>query len=336
MRAAVLHEVRGQLRIEERPIPTPGPGEALIRVHACGVCHGDLMVRAGEFPFVRCPIVPGHEIAGVVASLGPGVSYPALDTRVGVPWLYSACGHCPHCIAGHEVLCANGQYAGMTRDGGYQEFMLARADYLLPLPDALGFTDAAPLMCAGLTVYTGLRYARFKAGDRVAVVGLGGLGEMAVQFARAMGGRVAVISSTQHKEDRARELGAERFIPAAAGITESLLAWEGGADVVLQVAPSAESANAALRGLAADGTFVLLAPVPINPDPFALIMRRQRIMGSLSGSRQDLRAALELAAVHGIRAQARVLPLERADEALAELADRRPAGRLVLVSDARH
>ncbi|MFY9528823.1 MAG: alcohol dehydrogenase catalytic domain-containing protein [Candidatus Acidiferrales bacterium] len=135
--------------------------------------------------------------------------HPRTGTRVGVPWLYSACGHCKYCINGDDVLCADGQYVGMMRDGGYQEFMLARADYVLPLPDALSFSDAAPLMCAGLSVYGGLYHAGFKPGDKVAVLGLGGLGEMAVQFARAMGGRVAVVSSTRQKEAQAREFGVE-------------------------------------------------------------------------------------------------------------------------------
>src|SRR6267378_1127517 len=175
MRAAILRKAKSRLQIEERTVPMPGHGEVLIRVHVCGVCHGDLMVRNGEFPFVRFPIVLGHEVAGVVTGLGPGVEYPREGMRVGVPWLASACGHCKECISGDEVLCANGQYVGMMRDGGYQEFMLARADYVLPIPENLTFADAAPLMCAGLTVYTGLHKAGFKPGNKVAVVGLGGL-----------------------------------------------------------------------------------------------------------------------------------------------------------------
>jgi propanol-preferring alcohol dehydrogenase len=334
MRAAILKEPKGKLQIQDRPIPTPGRGEILVRVHACGVCHGDLMVRNGDFPFVQLPIVLGHEIAGVVENLGPGVDHPQKGTRVGVPWLFSACGHCKQCIEGDEVLCASGQYVGMMRDGGYQQFMLARADYVLPLPGALNFTDAAPLMCAGLTVYSGLRHAGFKPSDKVAVVGLGGLGEMAVRFASAMGGRVAVISSTRQKEVLARELGAERFIhEGTEKIDEALCGWDGGADIILQVAPSPASANAALRGLASDGTFVLLAPVPISPDPVALVMRRQRIMGSPSGSRKELRATLELAAAHGIRPHSRCFPLDRANDALDELETARPAGRVILQVD---
>ena len=334
MRAAILRGPKNKLEFEDRAVPVPGHGEVLIRVRACGICHGDLMVQNGDFPFVRFPIVPGHEIAGVVESVGAGVDSLRPGTRVGVPWLFSACGHCKQCFLGDEILCSAGQYVGMTRDGGYQEFMVARADYALPLPDSLGFADAAPLMCAGLTVYSGLSHAGFKPGDKVAVVGLGGLGNLAVSFARAMGGRVAVISSTLGKEARARELGAEKFIHTGTEpVGEVLRAWDGGADIILQVAPSLESANAAVPGLAPDGTFVLLAPVPVEVDYFALCLRRQRLMGSPSGSRKELRATLDLAVAHGIRPRLKCFPLGRADEALAELEGAHPAGRIVVVMD---
>ena len=334
MRAAILRGPKNKLEFENRAVPVPGHGEVLIRVRACGICHGDLMVQNGDFPFVRFPIVPGHEIAGVVESVGAGVDSLRPGTRVGVPWLFSACGRCKQCFLGDEILCSAGQYVGMTRDGGYQEFMVARADYALPLPDSLGFADAAPLMCAGLTVYSGLSHAGFKAGDKVAVVGLGGLGNLAVSFARAMGGRVAVISSTLGKEAGARELGAEKFIHTGTeSVGEVLRAWDGGADIILQVAPSLESANAAVPGLAPDGTFVLLAPVPVEVDYVALCLRRQRLMGSPSGSRKELRATLDLAAAHGIRPRLKCFPLGRADEALAELEGAHPAGRIVVVLD---
>jgi alcohol dehydrogenase, propanol-preferring len=334
MRAAIFRKPKGKLEVEERAVPVPDNGEVLIRIRACGVCHGDLMVQHGDFPFVRFPIVPGHEITGVVESVGAGVDHPKPGARVGVPWLYSACGHCKQCILGDEILCSAGQYVGMTRDGGYQEFMVARADYLLPLPDSLGFADAAPLMCAGLTVYSGLNHAGFKPGDKVAVVGLGGLGNMAVLFARAMGGRVAVISSTRSKEAQAREDGAEKFIHSETEpVGEALHAWDGGADIILQVSPSLDSANAALPGLAPDGTFVLLAPVPVVVDSFALCMRRQRLMGSLSGSRKELRATLDLAAAYGIRPKVKCFPLGEAGAALAELEAERPAGRIAVVMD---
>lgn len=332
MRAAVLREPKSKLQIEQRPVPKPGAGEVLIRVHACGICHGDLMVQHGDFPFVQYPIVPGHEVAGVVEAVGDGVEYPRPGDRVGAPWLFSACGHCKPCILGNEILCSQGQYLGMTRDGGYQEFMVARADYVMPLPPSIDFSDAAPLMCAGLTVYSGLVHAGFKPGDKAAVIGLGGLGNLAVLFARAMGGQVAVVSSTREKERQAREMGAELFIHAGSEPAgTALAAWDGGADIILVAAPAPEVASAAFSGLAPDGTMVLLAPVPVSVDPLALGLRRQRLMGSPSGSRKELRATLDIAASHNIRPQRKCLAFANAAEALAELESARPAGRLVLI-----
>jgi propanol-preferring alcohol dehydrogenase len=331
MKAAVFRGPKSRIEIEERKIPVPGYGEVLLRVHACGVCHGDLMVQNGDFPFVQFPIVPGHEIAGVVEQVGPGVDHLKVGIRVGAPWLFSACGHCKSCILGDEVLCEAAQHTGMSRDGGFQDFMIARADYVMPLPDTISFADAAPLMCAGLTVYSGLVHSGVKPSSKVAVVGLGGLGVFSVLFARAMGARVAVVSSTLDKEPKARELGAEKFVQLGNEPPgEVLRAWDGGADIILQVAPSAESANAVLSGLAPDGTMVLLAPVPIQVDSFALTIRRQRIMGSPSGSRKELRAMLDLAASHDIRAPMTCAALDNAADALADLESKHPAGRIVL------
>ena len=171
MRAAVLSGPKRKIEIEERKVPIPSQGEVLIRVHACGVCHGDLMVQNGDFPFVNYPIVPGHEIAGVIEDVGAGVDYLKPGIRVGVPWLFSTCSHCRFCILGDEILCESGQYTGMSRDGGYQDFMVARAEYVVPLPASIGFSEAAPLMCAGLTVYSGLVHGGVKPGAKVAIVG---------------------------------------------------------------------------------------------------------------------------------------------------------------------
>ena len=202
MKAAVIRKAGGHVEMEERNRPAPGPDEVLIRVHACGVCHGDLMVRNGHFPFIRYPIVPGHEIAGTVEAHGERVQFPACGTRVGVSALFSSCGLCPQCLGADEFLCAKLEFTGVTRDGGYQEYMVAPAAYVAPLPEALEFADAAPLMCAGLTVYSGMRHAGFRPGQRAAVIGLGGLGHMAVLFAKAMGGspysRQALKRSRRH------------------------------------------------------------------------------------------------------------------------------------------
>ena len=212
MKAAVINAPNMEVRIEKRDRPSPGRGEILIRVHACGVCHGDLMLQLGQFPFARYPVVPGHEIAGVIEEVGKDVAKLQRGDRVGVSALFSSCGGCEQCLDSDEFLCSQMQFTGITQDGGYQEFMVAPAGYVAALPDALDFAEAAPLMCAGLTVFSGLRHAGFEQGDKVGVIGLGGLGHMGVVLVRAMGGRVAVLSTTADKEREARDLGAAILI----------------------------------------------------------------------------------------------------------------------------
>src|SRR5215475_6316461 len=184
MRAAVINEPRGEVIFEERKIPEPGPEAVLIRVRACGVCGGDLKVRAGQFPFVRFPLVLGHEIAGTIHAAGERVMNLKPGARVGVSALYSSCGTCPQCLGGADGLCEQVEFTGATRDGGYQEYMVVPAAYVAPLPNGLDFADAAPLMCAGLTAYSGIQHGGFRPGYKVAVIGLGALGQMAVLFAK--------------------------------------------------------------------------------------------------------------------------------------------------------
>lgn len=333
MKAMVFQKPHTPLGAENRAPPKPRCGEVLIRVRACGVCHGDLMVQEGVFPFAKYPVVPGHEIAGTVQELGDGVDWLPLGARVGLSALGSACGHCAACLGADEFLCDHLGFTGVTSDGGYQELMIANAAYVVALPDKLDFAEAAPLMCAGLTVFSALRHAGFEPGDRVAVVGLGGLGEMGVLYARAMGGRVAVASSTQEKEDDARTLGAELFIHAGTkDVGATLARWEGGADIILCTASSVESANAAFGGLARNGTLVLLGAGPgdVTLSPMVLVMGRRRVMGSPAGSRQDLREALAFAAEHDVRPRVTRYSLEGAGEALSAMHSRALRGRAVL------
>lgn len=334
MKAVVISEAGGEVRVEERERPTPGPGQVLIRVHACGVCHSDLNVLQGAFPFAQYPVVPGHEVAGGVEEVGEGVQWPEEGERVGMPWLYDSCGHCKQCTSGDEVLCPNVRVTGVVVDGGYQEYMLAPAAYTVPVPDALDFSETAPLMCAGLTVYNGLRNARFEPGHKVAVIGLGGLGHLAVLYARKMGARVAVLSGSPDKESEAKELGAELFIntgetPAA----EALQGWEGGADIILATAPNTGPMTDAVPGLAPDGTLVVLgaAPGEISVSPTDLIMGRRHVMGSPSGSRKDARYALQFAAENDIRPRITERPLEDAAEILNDMEEGRLRNRVVLI-----
>jgi alcohol dehydrogenase len=334
MKAAVIRKAGGHVEIEERERPRPGPDEVLIRVHACGVCHGDLMVRDGHFPFARYPMVPGHEIAGTVEAVGERVRIPARGTRVGLSALYSSCGACGHCVGADEILCGALQFTGVTQDGGFQEYMVAPAANVAPLPEGLDFAEAAPLMCAGLTVYSGMRHAGFRPGHKVAVIGLGGLGHMAVLFAKAMGGQVAVLSTSADKEKEARGLGAERFIDVKrAKPAEALKEWGGGADLILATAPDAETMAAAIPGLAADGTMMILgAPfAPITVSPFDLIMGRRRLMGSPAGSRKDLRDTLDFAAAHGVRPRVTRASLNDLASSLGEMDKGHMRGRTVVV-----
>ena len=336
MRAIVFTKPGAPATAETLPRPVPGADEILIRVRACGICHGDLMAQQGAFPFARYPLVPGHEVAGVVEEIGTGVKWPEPGMRVGLSVLYSTCGRCKHCLAGSENLCPGLEWTGVMHNGGYAEYVTAKAEYVVPLPESLSFVEAAPLMCAGLTVYSGLVRGGFAPGNRVAVIGLGGLGNLGVLFARAMGGRVAVVSRDAGKEAEARDSGAEFFVDAQRDrVSDKLRAWEGGADIILASAPSVESATEAFGGLAPDGTLVILGvgPGSIQINPMELVMGRRRLIGSPAGSRKELRDCVDFAAHHGIRPKVRTLPLEDAGKALSAMQDGHMFGRTVLVMD---
>ncbi|HZD30437.1 MAG TPA: zinc-binding dehydrogenase, partial [Candidatus Angelobacter sp.] len=250
------------------------------------------------------------------------------------PWLFSACGHCDQCVQGKDILCPFATITGVTQDGGYQEYMIAPALYVAPIPDELDFANAGPLMCAGLTVFNGMRQAGFRPGQKVAVIGLGGLGHLGVLYAKAMGGRVAVISNTPDKEDEARELGAEYFVNTKAKKTaEALLEWDGGADIILATAPSSEAATEAVPGLAPDGTLVILGVGAgnVSISPLDMIGPRRRVMGSPSGGRADTRAALNFSAHNKVLPRITKFPLEDAGKALDLMHSGKLRGRAVLV-----
>jgi propanol-preferring alcohol dehydrogenase len=335
MLAAVMDEPHADLRMEDREPPTPGPGQVLIRVRACGICHSDVALQEGLYSFASFPRVPGHEVTGTIEAVGEGVEWPDVGAPVGMPWLHSSCGHCKQCILGNEILCSKQELTGINVDGGYQEFMLAPADFVAPLPEGLDLVAAAPLMCAGITVFNGLRLARFEPGQRVAVVGLGGLGHLAVQYARAMGGRVAVVSSSPDKREKAMALGAELFVDGGPSSGAALAEWDGGADIILATCPTVGPVNETFSGLALDGTMVVLGvgPGEIRVAPLDLIMPRRRIIGLPSGSRHEMRDTLEFAGSHGITPEFTPYPLEAANDALADTREGRTPSRAVLVID---
>lgn len=333
MRAALATAVNAPLSLTDRKIPEPGPGEVLIKITACGVCFSDLNLLRGHYPFARFPVVPGHEITGTVAAVGSGVSWPEVGTAVGAQFLFDSCGHCGYCVRGDQILCPAKRITGIVADGGFAEYAVFKAGYVTPLPAGLDPVAAAPLMCAGITAFNGLRQGGATAGSRVAVIGAGGIGALAIRYALAMGARVAVIGRSAHGAKQAADLGAELYIatddsdPATA-----LKAWDGGANLVLNAAPSSAAAAATLGGLAPDGTLLLCGygPEPLTLPTQPMVLNRLRVMASPSGSPHDLRDALAFSAHHSILPQVNPISLEQAPAALEAMAAGGGGGRSVI------
>jgi alcohol dehydrogenase, propanol-preferring len=337
MKAAIVTQAKAPIKIEQRPVPVPRTGEVLIRVTACGLCYGDLCLQQGAFPYTdiaKYPVIPGHEVAGIVAAVGEGVLWPIVGARVGMPWLFSSCGHCDLCLAGGGTMCSEAQVTGVTKDGGFAEYMVAPSSHISLIPEGIDLAEAAPLMCAGLTVYRGLLNADFEPGEKVAVIGMGGLGHLAIQYAKAMGGRVAVISRSAAKEKRARAMGAELFIDGSqADFVEKLQAWDGGADVILATAPSVKEMSASFPGLTRKGRLVVLglAEEEIKIKPMDIIIGERKLVGSLIGTRSDIQDCLSFSIAHGIRAEIEKFKLEETEKALEALKSGRLKGRAVVV-----
>jgi propanol-preferring alcohol dehydrogenase len=323
MHAALATTANAPLSLVERPIPTPGPGEVLVKLTACGVCYTDLNLLRGHYPFARFPVVPGHEITGVVTEVGDGVAWPAVGTAVGAQFLYDSDGHCDYCVRGDPILCPAKRITGIVTDGGYAEYGVFKAAYVTPLPEGLDPVAAAPLMCAGITAYNGLRRGGIRPESRVAIIGSGGIGALAIQYAVAIGARVAVIGHSRRAEEKALTLGADRFIasseqdPAAA-----LKSWLGGADLILNAAPSTAAAAAAFGGLAPDGTLVLCGydNQPLSLPTMPMVLNRLRVMANPSGSPHDLRDTLAFSASHGILPEITTITLDRAPQTLEAMA----------------
>ncbi|MES9543690.1 alcohol dehydrogenase catalytic domain-containing protein [Actinomadura sp. NPDC000600] len=334
MRSAVLTAQGKPLEIVEREAPEPGPGEILVKVTACGMCFSEVNHLRGHYPFGTFPVVPGHEVSGVVAALGEGVDWPAVGTPVGAAWVYGSCGHCDQCARGDQILCTGApkQITGVNRDGGYAEYFVGRAGFVTPLPDGLDPVAGAPLMCAGITAFNGLRRAGAVAGSKVAVLGTGGVGTMAQRFAAAMGARVAVVSRSRRAEKEALDLGAEMFVATAEqDPAEALRAW-GGADLVVNTAPDTATGLAAFGGLRPDGTLLYLGmgAENVSVPPMALVSGRLRVMGVPSGSPHDLRDTLAFAVAHGIVPEVTPVTLDEAPAVLAAMDEGTNHGRAVI------
>jgi len=337
MRAAVLREFGGLVTIEQVETPAPGPGEVLVKVQACGVCHSDLHLSQGDWDLLRgitkMPLIGGHEIAGVVSSVGEGVTDLKIGDRVGVPWLHWTCGECEFCCAGRETLCGKQKITGCTVDGGFAEYVKAPSSHAAKLPAGLTAEEAAPLLCAGLTVYKALKNSGIAKGERLAVFGVGGLGHLAVQIGHAMGAQVCAIDIADDKLELARTLGAEWTVNAATEQVPKKVRAIGGVHVALVTSASAAAYETALRVLRKGGT---LAVVGMPSEPFkvsavALVAGETRIVASAVGTREDLRELFELVAKFPIRCHVETRPLEALPAVFDEMKRGVVLGRVVIV-----
>jgi propanol-preferring alcohol dehydrogenase len=336
MRAVVLHDFKTPLRLEEVERPKPGAGEVLIRVEACGACHSDVHVADGDWPqlnrIVKKPLILGHEIAGTIAEVGAGVKELRVGDRMGVPWIYWSCGECEFCASGDEVLCSKQKITGVAVDGGYAEFVKAPATHATKIPEGLAAADAAPLFCAGVTVYRALKKANIQPGQRLAIFGVGGLGHLAVQIGREMGAEVTAVDLSDEKLELARQDGATHVLNASTADAPKEIRKLGGAHVVL-VASAAKAAYDAAFSCVRGTGMLLVVGLPAEPICFpALSMagREVRVQASSVGTRENLRDVLAMAAAGKLRCRVATRPLSEANEVLDELRRGQVAGRIVL------
>jgi D-arabinose 1-dehydrogenase-like Zn-dependent alcohol dehydrogenase len=332
MRVAQVTRPDGPFEIVERPIAEPGPGEVRIKVEACGVCHSDAFTKLAMFPGIELPRVPGHEVIGRIDALGAAVQGWTIGGRVGVGWHGGQCGQCDHCRRGDFFACqVFHRITGITADGGYGEFMLAPQSALARVPDGLSAEEAAPLMCAGVTTFNSLRNSSARAGDLVAVLGLGGLGHLAVQYAAKMGFRVVGIARGADKAQFSAQLGAQHYIDSQSQNPAQELLKLGGAKVILATATSAEAMQACMGGLSPRGTFLVIGAVPkLEVPPFQLIGGNQSVQGWYSGTAIDSQDTLEFSVLAGVRSLNEIYPMARVSEAYERMMSGKARFRVVL------
>lgn len=338
MQAAVVEKFGEPLAVREVPVPEPGPGQALVEIIASGVCHTDLHAAEGDWPVKpTLPFIPGHEGAGVVVALGPGVTHLQEGDRVGIVWLHSACGHCTFCLSGWETLCLEQKNSGYSVNGSFAQYAVAQADYLGRIPENLSFTDAGPILCAGVTTYKGLKETQARPGEWVVISGAGGLGHVAIQYAKAMGLHVAAVDLGPEKMALARKLGAEIAIDARTQDPATEIQKQiGGAHGVLVTAVSTTAFKQAIGMLRRGGTCVLngLPPGEFPVSIFDVVLNRYTIRGSIVGTRLDLQEALKFAAEGKVRATTETQPLASINDVFERLKTGKVNGRVVLaISD---
>lgn len=334
MRAAQVSRPNGPLELVERAIPDPGAGEVRVKVAACGICHSDVVTVAGAYPGLALPRVPGHEVAGTIDAVGPGVTSWTRGQRVGIGWNGGYCGVCEPCHRGNFFACVTHQVTGITRDGGYAEYAIAAANAVALMPDGLAPVDAAPLMCAGLTTFNALRNAGARPGDLVAVLGLGGLGHLGVQYAAKMGFRTVAIARGKEKEPLARQLGASAYVDSQAQDPAAALLAMGGAQVILATVTSGEAMSAVQGGLGVNGTLLILGGVSsLQVAPLPMLAGRHSIRVWYSGTSIDSEDTLAFSARNGVRSMNEIFPLERASEGFERMMSGKARFRVVLTME---
>lgn len=332
MKAVQISKPGGDFELVERNTPEPGRGQVRIKVEACGICHSDALVKEGHWPGLQYPRVPGHEIAGRIDAVGGDVINWKPGQRVGVGWHGGHCFVCEACRRGDFILCKNEKITAISHDGGYAEYMVTPAEAVAAMPDDLPDDEAAPLMCAGITVFNALRNSGARPGDLVAVQGIGGLGHLGIQYARQMGFRTVAIGRGADKEPLARELGATAYVDAATGNPSQALQKLGGARVILATAPDSKSMSSVVDGIAPSGKLLVIGAGfdPLTVTPVQLIIQRKAIQGWPSGSAMDSEDTLNFSAYTGVRPMIERYPLEKANEAYQQMISGRARFRVVL------
>jgi D-arabinose 1-dehydrogenase-like Zn-dependent alcohol dehydrogenase len=332
MKVAQIPKGGADFQIVEREIPNPGAGQVRIKVRACGVCHSDVLTKEGAWPGIQYPRVPGHEVAGIIDELGDGVSEWKKGQRAGVGWHGGHDGTCLQCRRGDFGYCLNLKIAGISYDGGYQEYMLAPVEALVAMPDSLGDAEAAPLLCAGITTFNALRRNGALPGDLVAVQGIGGLGHLGIQFANKFGYRVAAIGRGSENASLAKKLGASVYINSKATKASDELQKLGGAQVILATAPNSKAMSELIDGLGPHGKLLVVGAAfdPIEVTPMQLIGGSRTIQGWASGIPTDAEDTLRFAELTGVRPMIETYPLEKAAEAYARMMSGKAQFRVVL------
>lgn len=337
MKAAVVNGFHQKLEVKEVEVPEAGYGQVLVRVKTCGVCHTDLHAAQGDWPVKpKLPLIPGHEGVGVVEKLGDGVTSLKIGDRVGIPWLFSACGECDYCLTGWETLCQQQLNGGYSADGAYAQYCVAPAAYVARIPDELNDVDAAPILCAGVTTYKALKVANIKPGEWVAIYGIGGLGHVALQYAKAMGYNVVAVDIHQEKLELAKELGADVTVNGSETDPIQVIQEQvGGVHAAISVAVTKKAFEQAYKSVRRGGSLVVVGlpnadlPIPI----FDTVLNGVTVKGSIVGTRKDMQEALDFAARGKVRAIIETQPLEKINEIFERMEKGQINGRVVLTLD---